>query len=92
MWTIKTDQISKGINNVKTNILNQKLDELWIHVYEINTMLWIFCRSALTIVTVEVVLANNLGPSIPAAQYAVSVSEGVVVGQEIFTVPVSIFQ
>ena len=54
------------------------------------TMLWIFCRSALTIVTVEVVLANNLGPSIPATQYAVSVSEGVIVGQEIFTVPVSV--
>ena len=40
--------------------------------------------------TVEVVLANNLGPNIPAAQYAVSVSEGVIIGQEIFTVPVSI--
>ena len=40
--------------------------------------------------TVEVVPANNLGPNIPAAQYAVSVSEGVIIGQEIFTVPVSI--
>ena len=53
-------------------------------------MLGIFYRSALTIVTVEVVLANNLGPGIPAAQYAVSVSEGVLIGQEIFSVPVSI--
>ena len=53
-------------------------------------MMWIFYRSALTIVSVEVVLANNLGPNIPAAQYAVSVSEGVIIGQEIFTVPVSI--
>ena len=54
------------------------------------TMMWMFYRSALTIVSVEVVIANNLGPNIPAAQYAVSVSEGVVIGQEIFTVPVSI--
>ena len=53
------------------------------------TLSWILCRSVLTIVTVEVVLANNLGPNIPAAQYSVSVSEGVVIGQEIFTIPVS---
>ncbi len=52
-------------------------------------MRWILFRSALTIVAVEVVLANNLGPNIPAAQYGISVSEGVLVGQEIFTVPVS---
>ncbi len=54
-------------------------------------MYWsVFYRSALTIVTVEVVLANNLGPQIPAPQYVVSVSEGVQVGQDVFTVPVSI--
>ena len=40
-------------------------------------------------VTVAVVLANNLGPEIPAPQYQVKVSEGVDVGSDVFSVPVS---
>lgn len=46
-------------------------------------------RSSVAIVNVGVVLANNLAPSIPASQYSVIVSEGVVVDSKIFTVPVS---
>ena len=40
-------------------------------------------------VTVTVVLANNLGPEIPAPQYQVKVSEGVDIGSDVFSVPVS---
>ena len=65
------------------------LEYSWKPRWDEDTMFWILYRSALTIVTVEVVLANNMGPTIPAAQYAVSVSEGVLVGQEVFSVPVS---
>ena len=46
-------------------------------------------RSSVTIVSVYVELAINLGPSIPAPQYTAIVSEGVVVGSRLFTVPVS---
>ena len=47
------------------------------------------CRSSVTIVTVAVVLANNLGPEIPAPQYQVKVSEGVDIRSNVFSVPVS---
>ena len=40
-------------------------------------------------VTVAVVLANNLGPEIPAPQYQVKVSEGVDIRSDVFNIPVS---
>ena len=45
-------------------------------------------RQSLTLVTVIVELDKNLGPIIPAPQYTVAISEGVLTGSEVFTVPV----
>ncbi|KAI0235644.1 Cadherin-99C [Lamellibrachia satsuma] len=44
-------------------------------------------RGSVTMVTVTVVLAKNLGPQIPASQYLVKVSEGVEIGSKVFSVP-----
>ena len=44
----------------------------------------------MTSVRVEVVLGDNLGPIIPAAQYTISVSEGIVLNSPVFSVPVRI--